>query len=61
MKSLAAALVIAATVLIVGGSAMAQQKPEDAIKYRQSALFVMVKASARWARWQKETAPTTKK
>jgi cytochrome c556 len=41
MKTLAAALVIAATLLGVGESAMAQQKPEDAIKYRQSALFIM--------------------
>ena len=41
MKTLAAALVVAATLLGAGGSAVAQQKPEDAIKYRQSALFVM--------------------
>ena len=28
-------------VAFAGGSAAAQQKPEDAIKYRQSALFIM--------------------
>jgi cytochrome c556 len=41
MKTFAAALAIAVLLLGVGGSAMAQQKPEDAIKYRQSAFFIM--------------------
>ena len=41
MKTFAAALAVALMLLGVGRSAMAQQKPEDAIKYRQSALFIM--------------------
>jgi cytochrome c556 len=41
MKTFVAALAIAVMLLGVGGSAMAQQKPEDAIKYRQSAFFIM--------------------
>ena len=31
----------AAAALAAGGAALAQQKPEDAIKYRQSALFIV--------------------
>ncbi len=40
MKKQVIALACAAA-LGAGGSALAQQKPEDAIKYRQSALFVV--------------------
>ena len=40
MKALAAGLVVAAALSGVS-AVMAQQKPEDAIKYRQSAFFIM--------------------
>jgi cytochrome c556 len=33
--------VACAAALAAGGTALAQQKPEDAIKYRQSALFIV--------------------
>lgn len=35
------AAVIAVLALTAGASALAQQKPEDTIKYRQSALFIV--------------------
>lgn len=35
------ALAVCAGMLVVSGAALAQQKPEDAIKYRQSALFIL--------------------
>ena len=41
MKRSSIAALIGAAVAFAGGSAAAQQKPEDAIKYRQSALFIM--------------------
>jgi cytochrome c556 len=39
MKAVKGCLVVAA--LLCAGGALAQQKPEDAIKYRQSALFLL--------------------
>lgn len=39
-KNSVAVLIVAAAVAGAAGSALAQQKPEDAIKYRQSALFI---------------------
>ena len=42
MKVPFTALALGATLLVASGTASAQfQKPEDAVKYRQSALFVM--------------------
>jgi cytochrome c556 len=40
-RNVIATLMAAAAVAIASGAALAQQKPEDAIKYRQSALFIM--------------------
>jgi cytochrome c556 len=40
-KKSAAALIAAAGMAVAAGAAFAQQKPEDAIKYRQSALFIL--------------------
>ena len=40
-KKRTAALVAAAGMVVAGSAALAQQKPEDAIKYRQSALFIL--------------------
>lgn len=39
-KKIVAAVIAAGTAAVAGG-VLAQQKPEDAIKYRQSALFIM--------------------
>ena len=40
-KKRTAALIAAAGMVVAGSAALAQQKPEDAIKYRQSALFIL--------------------
>ena len=40
-KNVIAALAAAAGMAMAGGMALAQQKPEEAIKYRQSALFIL--------------------
>jgi cytochrome c556 len=41
MKKFAAAVLLGGVVLGAGLSALAQMKPEDAIKYRQSAMFLV--------------------
>jgi cytochrome c556 len=41
MKHSSIAVLIGAGIALAGGSTLAQQKPEDIIKYRQSALFIM--------------------
>ena len=41
MKHSSIAVLIGAGIALAGGSTLAQQKPEDVIKYRQSALFIM--------------------
>ncbi|HEU5284298.1 MAG TPA: cytochrome c [Burkholderiales bacterium] len=41
MKHSSIAVLMGAGIALAGGSTLAQQKPEDIIKYRQSALFIM--------------------
>lgn len=41
MKHSSIAVLIGAGIALAAGSTLAQQKPEDIIKYRQSALFIM--------------------
>ena len=57
MKKLASPILVSAVVTL-SGPAMAQfAKPEDAIKYRQSALFVMQQNFARVAAMAAGRAP----
>ena len=59
MKRLAS-LALAAACAAVACPASAQfAKPEDAVKYRQSALFVMASTSAASAPWPTAACPTT--